>query len=90
MLGFNFGPNHKCVMRDNISKMGSEITISDRFIGSLDLKRKIENRCKQGRFRLVRFGINPNNTRLDTFSVWFDLDFWFCQFYPNHLLPYSH
>jgi len=27
MLDFNFGPNHKCTRRDNISKMGSGVTI---------------------------------------------------------------
>lgn len=32
ILGFNFGPNNKCLRRDNFSKMVSGVTI-----GSLDL-----------------------------------------------------
>jgi len=27
MLGFNFELNHKCVRKDNITKMGSEVSI---------------------------------------------------------------
>jgi len=52
MLGFNFGSNHKCVRRDNISKIESELTIGS-IHRSFDLKMK--NR-------------EPNKVGLDWFS----------------------
>jgi len=65
MLSFNFGPNNKCLRRDNISKMERGVTI-----GFLDLKMKNQNRTKQGRFKLVWFGSKPNQTSSNTSSVW--------------------
>jgi len=56
MLGFNFGPNHKCVRRNNISKMGSEVTIGSvhRSIGSQNEKPRTEpNKIGLGWFGLV-------------------------------------
>jgi len=44
MLEFNFWPNHKCVRRDNINKMGSGVTIGSvhRFLGSQNKKLRTE------------------------------------------------
>jgi len=54
MLNFNFGPNHKYLRSDNISKMGSGVTIGSvhRFLKSQNEKPRIE----------------PNNVGLDWFS----------------------
>jgi hypothetical protein len=40
MLDFNFELNHKCVRRDNITKMGSEVSIGSvhRFFGCQNKK----------------------------------------------------
>jgi len=40
MLDFNFGPNHKCMRRNYISKMGSVVTIGlvHRSLGSQNEK----------------------------------------------------
>jgi len=54
MLNFNFGTNHKYLRSDNISKMGSGVTIGSvhRFLKSQNEKPRIE----------------PNNVGLDWFS----------------------
>ena len=73
-------------MKDNITKMGSEVSIGSvyRFF---DLKIKIQepNQTISVLVGSVRF--KPNQTRSDIFSVWFGLNFRFHRFYPNHLHP---
>jgi len=55
ILGLNCGPNHKCATRDNISKMGSGVTIGSvhRFLRSQNENPRTE----------------PNKVGLDWFSV---------------------
>jgi len=71
MLNFNFRPNHKCVRRDNISKMGCGVNTDSvhRFLRSQMKNREL------------------NQTRPDTFFVWFGLEFRFRRFCPSHLHP---
>jgi len=45
--------------------------------------------CFFNRFKFIRFGFEPNQTRSDIFSVWFGLNFRFHRFCPIHLHPYS-
>jgi len=61
MLDFNFGSNHKGVRRDNISKIGSEVTISSvhRFLGSQNEKPRTE----PNKVYLDWFGSVLNQTR---------------------------